>query len=127
MPKATILIVDDQPITIQILDGILHEAYRVLFASNGMEALESVEDHKPDLILLDVVMPGVDGHQVCSILKSDPATRSIPIVFITAMNDEQAAETGKRLGAEECIVKPIDPATVLTKIRHILGQATPDA
>ncbi|MBF0295159.1 MAG: response regulator [Magnetococcales bacterium] len=127
MPEATILIVDDQPITIQILDEILHKEYRLLFAGNGMEALDSVEDHRPDLILLDVVMPGVDGHQVCSILKSDPATRTIPILFLTSMNDERAAATGMQLGAADYIVKPFDPATVLTKVHRILARATPDA
>lgn len=119
--KPTVLIVDDQVYNIEMLNQVLQDDYRVLFATNGLSALEQVEDHKPDLILLDVVMQGIDGYQVCSILQSDPITQNIPIVFITSMTDEKYETTGLKMGAVDYITKPFDPKMVLDKVRHHLG------
>ncbi|MBF0127573.1 MAG: response regulator [Magnetococcales bacterium] len=118
--KATILVVDDQPINIEILNGILQDHYRVLFATNGLDALEAVEEQRPDLILLDVVMPGVDGYQVCSILQSDPVTQEIPVLFITSMGDPKYESVGMRMGAVDYIIKPIEAGIVLEKVRYHL-------
>ncbi|MEO5333210.1 MAG: response regulator [Magnetococcus sp. YQC-5] len=120
MEQQTILIVDDQPLNIEILNEVLQDSYRIVFATNGLDALELVESQKPDLLLLDVVMPGIDGYQVASRLKADPVTQQIPIIFITSMSDKKYETTGLQMGAVDYIIKPIDPDRVLDTVRRHL-------
>ncbi len=116
----TILVVDDQTANIEILHCILQEEYRVVFATNGQDALKLAKEQKPDLILLDVVMPGMDGYQVCSVLQADPVTHGIPVIFVTSLNDMKYQATGISMGAVEYIVKPIDPDSVLDIVQQCL-------
>jgi len=113
--QANILIVDDTPFNIDILVDNLNELYDLQVAVNGQDALDAVEELKPDLILLDVIMPDMDGFEVCRRLKSDSATRDIPIVFLTAMTDIAQKSEGFELGAVDYITKPFD--TVEVKLR----------
>ena len=116
----TILIVDDQPINISILDELFHDEYQLLFATNGAEAITLTRDHQPDLILLDIVMPDMDGHEVCSILKADATTENIPIIFVTAMHEGSAESLGLELGAVDYITKPIHPISVKVRVKNQL-------
>lgn len=119
-PKPVILIVDDTPINIQILNEALQPNYQTCFALNGGEALEKVHALAPDLILLDIMMPIMDGFEVCRRLKADEALRNIPVIFITALGQAEEESEGLRLGAVDYITKPFNPALVRLRVRNHL-------
>lgn len=120
-PQATILVVDDAPENLQVLNAVLKDHYRVKVATSGERALAlAAGGEQPDLILLDVMMPGMDGYEVCSRLKSDPRTRSIPVLFVSARDEEQDEAKGLALGAIDYIVKPIRPSIVQARVRNHL-------
>lgn len=122
MDKARILIVDDTPVNLEILSELLAPSYRVSVAIDGNEAIRlTTSDTPPDLVLLDIMMPGLDGYQVCEILKSQEATRHIPIIFVTAMHESQNEERGLELGAADYITKPFNPSIVLARIKTHLS------
>ncbi len=110
-----ILLVDDTPANIRFLVEALREDYELIIATNGPEALQLAATGKPDLILLDIMMPDMDGYEVCKKLKGDENTKDIPIIFVTAMTDKSDEEKGIRLGAVDYITKPFNAA--LTKAR----------
>ncbi len=115
-PKARILIIDDSPGSIQMLAGILEADHEVYFATDGARGLELAREQAIDLILLDVVMPGMDGYQVCRRLKEEPAVRHVPVLFITAMGELEGEEKGLELGAADYIAKPFSPAIVRARV-----------
>lgn len=113
-----ILIVDDEPANIEILAGTLEAHFEVHFASTGQEALERVvQEPIPDLILLDVMMPDLDGYAVCARLKENRATAGLPVIFVTALGDPHEEERGLNAGAVDYITKPFSPAIVLARVR----------
>ncbi|MBE2279396.1 MAG: response regulator [Ignavibacteriaceae bacterium] len=113
-----VLIVDDVPKNIQILGSILmKEGYNISFASNGYDALKISKQSDLDLILLDVMMPGIDGFETCKILKSDPETSSIPVIFMTALHEMENKVTAFDAGAVDYITKPYEPQEVLLRVR----------
>ena len=115
--KPTILVVDDTIDNIHFMGESLGAEYSVLFATNGEEALNIAQSYqRPDLILLDVVMPGMDGYEVCSRLKESPATASIPVIFVTVKDDVQNETKGLELGAVDYITKPFSLAIVKARI-----------
>lgn len=115
-----ILITDDQPENIMLLGNIL-KGYQKVIALNGEKALEiAVSENKPDLILLDVVMPGLDGFEVCKILKQNENTKDIPIIFITAKSEAEDETKGLEIGAADFITKPINPNVVLARVKYQL-------
>lgn len=117
--NATILVVDDTPTNIDVLTGILSHSYRVKAALNGKVALKIAQSkNKPDLILLDVMMPGMDGHEVCRQLKCNIETQSIPVIFVTAMSEETDQKAGFELGAVDYITKPVNPSLVLARVKN---------
>ncbi len=117
-PNATLLIVDDSPENLVVLSGLLRPLYRVLAATSGEAGLRVAGGQpKPDLILLDVMMPGMDGYAVLARLQADPATRDIPVVFLTALAAAADEEHGLHLGAADYITKPIQPAVVMARVR----------
>ena len=116
-----ILIVDDEANNLQVLRHILQEEYRLIFAKSGVKALELVDTEKPDLILLDVMMPEMSGHEVCRILKSQPQTRAIPSIFVTALSDINDEKTGFDLGAVDYITKPVSPPIVRARVKNHLS------
>ncbi|HEB95388.1 MAG TPA: response regulator [Sedimenticola thiotaurini] len=118
-----LLLVDDTPENLDILRGILGSDYRLRIATSGPLALKVIERQQPDLILLDVMMPGMDGHEVCRILKSDPDTAPIPVIFVTAMAESEDEELGLRLGAVDYLTKPVQPAVVRARVATHLALA----
>ncbi len=118
-PKPVVLIVDDQPVNIQVLGNMLRGEYRVLVASGGVRALEIVRGgNRPDLILLDVIMPDMDGYEVCRRLKADASTSGIPVIFVTAKDRDRDEEAGFKLGAVDYIAKPFNPLIVRARVRN---------
>jgi len=125
--QATLLIVDDTPENLDVLSGLLRPKYKVKAAVNGKTALAiAARDPKPDLILLDVMMPEMDGHEVCRRLKADPLTAKIPIIFVTAKSEVEDEQKGFLLGAVDYITKPISPPIVLARVKthlHLYDQS----
>jgi CheY-like chemotaxis protein len=108
-----VLIVDDNKQNIEILMNLLKDEYRIMVAVNGERAIKLAKsDSPPDLILLDIIMPDIDGYQICEILKNDVSTRSIPIIFVTAVSEIMDAAKGFALGAVDYITKPFHPPFV---------------
>jgi signal transduction histidine kinase len=119
--KPRVLIVDDAPENIQLLTEMLHEVCLPICATNGMEALKLAnEDPAPDVILLDIMMPGMNGFEVCSRLKSEPKTRNIPIIFVTALNDINEEHKGLDMGGADYITRPFNANLVKTRVRYQL-------
>ncbi|MBT4934433.1 MAG: response regulator [Rhodospirillaceae bacterium] len=119
-----ILIVDDDTVIMDFMTELLQDEISVSYTSEGAKALELGKLHKPDLILLDVMMPGMDGFEVCALLKADPETQHIPVVFLTGKADEKDIARGLELGAIDYITKPFDPELITIKINNILKQIT---
>ncbi|PKH14610.1 diguanylate cyclase response regulator [Pseudomonas sp. 43NM1] len=115
--RPKLLIVDDQPTNIRVLHELFREDCDVFMATSGEQAIGVCQLQLPDLILLDVVMEGIDGHEVCRRLKADPATQGIPIIFITAQQQESDEVSGLELGAVDFISKPINPTIVRARVR----------
>jgi len=105
--RQTVLIVDDTPANIEILSSILGAEYEILFATSGREALALVATQSPDLILLDIMMPDMDGYEICKRLKANPQTQNVPVIFITALSGEADEARGLDVGAIDYISKPI--------------------
>jgi diguanylate cyclase (GGDEF)-like protein len=118
--KGAVLIVDDTPQNIHVLMQAIGENCRVLAAKNGEDALRKVREDKPDLILLDVMMPGMDGFEVCRRLKQNEATKDIPIIFVTAVTDNVHEEKGLKLGAIDYIRKPFNVSVARVRIQNHL-------
>lgn len=116
-----ILIVDDELDLIDIFKGRLEtNGYTVIVASDGVEGLEKAKTEKPDLILLDIMMPKMDGYQVCRFLKFDEAFKHIPIILLTARGQKQDQTKGMEVGADAFVTKPFDRAELLKKIEEYL-------
>ena len=125
--KATILAVDDTATNIEVVKGILSQDYLIQAALSGKMALKIIDKRQPDLILLDVMMPEMDGYQVCQQLKSQDSTKDIPIIFLTAKVQEDDETKGLALGAVDYITKPISPAILKERIKnHLLLKASRD-
>jgi diguanylate cyclase (GGDEF)-like protein len=125
--RPCLLVVDDQPINIQALYRIFAPDHRVLMATSGAKALALCKEDPPDLVLLDVVMPEMDGHEVCARLKADEATRNIPVIFVTSHTDADEETKGLELGATDFIAKPVNPAVVRARVKtHLTLKAQSD-
>lgn len=117
LSEMKILIVDDTKLNIDILLETLSTDYRVSVAMSGGAALENVKKNRPDLILLDIMMPEMDGYQVCQKLKENPLTKNIPVIFVTARSDDTDEEKGLALGAVDYITKPFNPSIVKSRVK----------
>ena len=126
--KETVLVVDDTPDNLSLMSGLLKDRYRIKVANNGEKALRIARSETPpDLILLDIMMPGLSGYEVCEQFKGDPATREIPIIFLTAMTATEDEKKGLELGAVDYITKPISPPIVLARVAtHLKIKAAAD-
>ena len=124
----TILVVDDTPDNLFLLNGLLRDLYRVKVTTNGSHAIKiATGDSPPDLILLDVMMPGMDGYEVCRRLKADLRTQEIPVIFLTAKSDIEDEHYGLELGAVDYITKPFSPVIVLARVKtHLALKAAAD-
>lgn len=117
-PKQTVLVVDDTPDNLSLITSLLKDLYRVKIATTGNKALQiAFSNEPPDLILLDIMMPEMDGYEVCRHLKSDPQTTEIPVIFLTAKSEIEDELKGFGLGAVDFITKPISPPIVLARVR----------
>jgi len=120
-PTATILVVDDTPANLTVLGELLSPHYRVRVANSGVRALQAAaSEPRPDIILLDIMMPGMDGYAVMNHLQADPALRSIPVIFVTAMDADDDETRGLQLGAVDYVAKPIRPAILLARVKSHL-------
>ena len=123
--QARILIVDDERPNRQLLEVMLKpEGFHLLTATNGEEALAAVAQHPPDLILLDVMMPGMNGYQVAAKIKANPDTRNIPVIMLTALDDRNSRMHGLNVGAEDFLTKPVDRVELCTRVRNLLHAKT---
>ena len=118
--KELILVVDDSPTNLAILNVVLREVYNVVTATNGPDALNLAASEEPDLIILDIMMPGMDGYEICDRLKANPFTKDIPVMFVTAMDQERQEAKGLAMGAVDYLAKPVSPPIVLARVRNQL-------
>ena len=123
--RKTILIVDDTPTNIGIISSVLKDSFRTKVATNGEKALVLASaDDRPDLILLDITMPGMDGYEVCRRLKANPATSSIPVIFLTAKTEDEDERLGFDVGAVDYVHKPFSAPIMLARVKtHLALQA----
>ncbi len=119
--RPRLLLVDDEPLNLQVLRQVLQQQWRLLFATDGERALQLARQEKPDLILLDVMMPGMDGYAVCTALKADAQTAAIPVIFVTALSDTQDETRGFDVGGVDYITKPISAPVVRARVRTHLS------
>lgn len=116
-----ILVVEDEDDLQETLRyNLEHEGYRVSLAASGEQALEQVHDTSPDLVILDLMLPGLDGLSVCARIRQDPATQAIPIIMLTAKSEESDVVVGLKLGADEYVTKPFSPRVLLARIDAVL-------
>ncbi len=121
LPQSTVLVVDDNPQNVELLLAFLEELpVKVVTAVDGVDALEKVELHKPDLLLLDVMMPRMSGFQVCRKLKSDERTRDIQVLMVTALNELGDIEQASECGTDDFVSKPVNKFELLTRVRSLL-------
>jgi DNA-binding response OmpR family regulator len=121
MPKATVLVVDDDPVIQRLLQvNFEMEDYEVLTAGDGVEGLEMARAEHPDIVLLDIMMPKMNGLEVCSALKGDDATKAIPIILLSAKAQAADLQAGQDTGADDYVTKPFDPLELLDKVSAIL-------
>jgi putative two-component system response regulator len=119
--RPKLLLVDDEPTNLQILRQILQDDYRLLFARDGEKALQLAHDEQPNLLLLDVMMPGMTGYETCRRLKENLKTAGIPVIFVTALNETSDEELGFGVGAVDYITKPVSPPIVRARVRTHLS------
>jgi len=121
MAKESILVVEDEaPIQELVRYNLAKDGYRVTTVATGEGALKAVKESAPDLILLDLLLPGIDGLEVCKLLKNDPGTQHVPIVMLTAKGEESDVVAGLELGADDYVTKPFSPRVLVARIRAVL-------
>lgn len=116
----TLLVADDEPVNLLFLQEIFQRDHQVLTATSGEEVLRLAEEHQPDIIILDVLMPGLSGYEVCKRLKANPATQHIPVIFVTALESEEDEEMGLELGAVDYLTKPLRAGILRARVRNFL-------
>jgi DNA-binding response OmpR family regulator len=122
MTKGKILVVDDEVNITQILEfSIGSEGYEVITAVNGEEAVDKARREQPDLIILDIMMPKIDGYEACRILKANPLTKQIPVVLLTAKGRDIDRRLGYEVGATDYIIKPFSPSKLVDRIHQLLS------
>jgi two-component system, cell cycle response regulator len=119
-PKSKVLIVDDEPMNVELLQAYLGSEYATVSASNGREALEKVKVEKPDIVLLDVMMPEMNGYDVCKVIKADEGTKLLPVVMVTALSNREDRIKGVEAGADDFLIKPVDKVELTARIRSLL-------
>ena len=120
-----ILIIEDDPSFLRAVSHIVEkEGYNVTTAANGMTGLRMAREDKPDLLILDVMLPGIDGFEICNQLRNEPQTAQLPIIMLSAKGQETDKTTGLKVGANEYLTKPVDRAVLLEKVTALLDKET---
>ncbi|HEX4056115.1 MAG TPA: response regulator [Tepidisphaeraceae bacterium] len=121
LPQSTVLIVDDNPQNVELLQAFLESLpVKIATAADGVEALAKVAEHKPDLILLDIMMPRMSGFQVCRRIKNDPKTKDIQVLMVTALNELGDIEQATECGTDDFVSKPVNKFELLTRVKSLL-------
>jgi two-component system, OmpR family, alkaline phosphatase synthesis response regulator PhoP len=121
LPQSTVLIVDDNPQNVELLQAFLESLpVKIVTATDGLDALQKVAEHNPDLLLLDIMMPHMSGFQVCKRLKTDPRTRDIQILMVTALNELGDIEQAAECGTDDFVSKPVNKFELLTRVKSLL-------
>lgn len=126
MNKPKILVVDDEPLNIELMEGFLSTEYEIMKATSGMEALTKVEKTPPDLILLDIMMPNMNGYTVCRELRRRNKTMAIPVLMITALKEKEDRMKAFESGADDFMNKPLDFGELRARMKSLLGVKTQD-
>jgi two-component system alkaline phosphatase synthesis response regulator PhoP len=122
LPQSTVLIVDDNPQNVELLQAFLESLpVKVVTACDGVDALEKVAQHNPDLILLDIMMPRMSGFQVCKRIKSDPKTKDIQVLMVTALNELGDIEQATECGTDDFVSKPVNKFELVTRVKSLLS------
>jgi len=125
MSKEKILVVEDDEDILELIQyNLLKEGYKVIAVTSGEDALTQENKGNPDLVILDLMLPGIDGLEVCRRLRSDPGSSRVPIIMVTAKGEESDIVTGLELGADDYVVKPFSPKVLIARIRNVLGRLT---
>jgi two-component system, OmpR family, alkaline phosphatase synthesis response regulator PhoP len=118
-----VLIIEDDPATSRLVDySLRHHGYQVITATNGLEGVRKAQTEAPDLVILDVMLPGIDGYEICHRLRADPATRGLRILMFSAKAQDIDKETGKKVGADDYLTKPAAPAEIVDRVEHLLAK-----
>ena len=116
-----ILIIEDDPATSRLVEySLRHEGYQVMTASNGLDGIRKALNEGPDLIILDVMLPGMDGFEICHRLRSEPATEKLPILMFSAKAQEMDKNTGLLVGADDYLTKPASPSSIISHVQALL-------
>jgi putative two-component system response regulator len=126
MPPPTILVVDDEPINLALMQEILSDSYQLVFATTGLDALAAAIKHQPALVLLDIQLPDIDGYEVCRRLAQSPQCRDAIVLFVTSLSEQAMEEHGFALGAVDYIVKPLAPSIVRARVKAHLSMVRAD-
>ncbi len=122
-----ILVIEDDPATSRLVDYTLrHEGHQVITAANGLEGLRRARNDRPDLVILDVMLPGLDGFEICHRLRAEPATAKLPILMFSAKAQEIDKTTGLKVGADDYLSKPAAPAEIVSRVARLLGRKAPN-
>ncbi len=117
-----ILIAEDEPDMRELIGTVLQEeGFETILATDGEDAIRKAHEHHPDLIILDIMMPRMDGYETCEAIKADPTTKDIPVVFLSAKAQDSDIEKGKTYDVEEYLTKPFDPDTLIEVVERVLG------
>jgi len=118
--KGKVLIVDDEELNLQLIEAYLNEEYEIITAQSGTEALKKIIEEKPDIVLLDIMMPQINGYDVCKSIKENDATRFIPVVMCTALSGSEAKVKAIEIGADDFLTKPINREELFARIKSLL-------
>ncbi|OGO43807.1 MAG: hypothetical protein A2137_02685 [Chloroflexi bacterium RBG_16_58_8] len=123
-----ILVIEDDPATSRLVDySLRHEGYEVTLAANGLEGIRKAHVEAPDLVILDVMLPGMDGFEICHRLRSEPATARLPILMFSAKAQDIDKNTGLKVGADDYLAKPAAPAEIVSRVEKLLEKKRPAA
>ncbi len=118
-----ILVIEDDPATSRLVDySLRHEGYQVICAANGLEGIRKVRTEAPDLVILDVMLPGMDGFEICHRLRAEPATAGLPILMFSAKAQEIDKNTGLKVGADDYLSKPAAPSEIVSTVKKLLAR-----
>lgn len=118
-----VLVVDDEPSNLHVMRTILQDQYTLIFAKSGERAIELTIQQRPDLILLDIMMPGMNGYEVCRAIKNEKTLSHIPVIIVSALDEYQSEVEGLKSGASDFLIKPVSPELVKSRVANLLGEA----